>query len=119
MLKGPTLRYIKKPMVAAVSGYAVAGGLELALMCDLRVMEENAVMGVYCRRFGVPLMDGGTVRLQAMVGLSRAMDLILTGRSLGAKEALEWGVANRIVACGTGNFFYDCSCGFIFLTWCG
>ncbi|KAJ3666878.1 hypothetical protein Zmor_002305 [Zophobas morio] len=98
---GPTLRYIKKPMVAAVSGYAVAGGLELALMCDLRVMEENAVMGVYCRRFGVPLMDGGTVRLQAMVGLSRAMDLILTGRSLGAKEALEWGVANRIVACGT------------------
>jgi enoyl-CoA hydratase len=90
-------------MVAAISGYAVAGGLELALMCDLRVMEETAIMGVYCRRFGVPLMDGGTVRLQAMVGLSRALDLILTGRSLNAKEAFEWGVANRIVACGTGN----------------
>jgi enoyl-CoA hydratase len=90
-------------MVAAISGYAVAGGLELALMCDLRVMEETAIMGVYCRRFGVPLMDGGTVRLQAIVGLSRALDLILTGRSLNAKEAFEWGVANRIVACGTGN----------------
>ncbi|XP_044259548.1 probable enoyl-CoA hydratase echA8 [Tribolium madens] len=98
---GPTLRFIKKPMVAAISGYAVAGGLELALMCDLRVMEETAVLGVYCRRFGVPLIDGGTVRLQAMVGLSRALDLILTGRSLNAKEAFEWGVANRIVACGT------------------
>jgi enoyl-CoA hydratase/carnithine racemase len=98
---GPTLRFIRKPMVAAISGYAVAGGLELALMCDLRVMEETAIMGVYCRRFGVPLMDGGTVRLQAMVGLSRALDLILTGRSLNAKEAFEWGVANRIVACGT------------------
>ncbi|EEZ98266.1 probable enoyl-CoA hydratase [Tribolium castaneum] len=98
---GPTLRFIKKPMVAAISGYAVAGGLELALMCDLRVMEDTAVMGVYCRRFGVPLVDGGTVRLQAMVGLSRALDLILTGRSLSAKEAFEWGVANRIVACGT------------------
>lgn len=91
-------------MVAAISGYAVAGGFELALMCDLRIMEDTAIMGVYCRRFGVPLIDGGTVRLQAMVGLSRALDLILTGRSLEAKEALEWGVANRIVACGTGIY---------------
>ncbi|CAH0553141.1 unnamed protein product [Brassicogethes aeneus] len=98
---GPTLRHIKKPMVAAISGYAVAGGLELALMCDLRVMEDTAILGVYNRRFGIPLVDGGTVRLQAMVGLSRTLDLILTGRSLTAKEALEWGVANRIVACGT------------------
>lgn len=88
-------------MVAAVSGYAVAGGLELALMCDLRVVEDNAVMGVYCRRFGVPLIDGGTVRLQAYVGLSRAMDYILTGRSIPAKEAFEVGIANRIVAVGT------------------
>lgn len=99
---GPTRRMIKKPMVAAISGYAVAGGMELALMCDLRVMEETAVMGVFCRRFGVPLMDGGTVRLQALVGLSRALDLILTGRALSAQEAYEWGLANRLVACGTG-----------------
>ncbi|KAK4881328.1 hypothetical protein RN001_004647 [Aquatica leii] len=98
---GPTRCFIKKPLIAAVSGYAVAGGMELALMCDLRVVEETAIMGVYCRRFGVPLMDGGTVRLTAMVGLSRAMDLILTGRSLSAKEAFEYGIANRIVACGT------------------
>lgn len=99
------MRLIRKPMVAAVSGYAVAGGLELALMCDLRVIEDTAILGVYCRRFGVPLMDGGTVRLQAIVGLSRALDMILTGRSLNAKEAFEWGVANRIVACGTGESF--------------
>jgi len=100
-MMGPTHRFIKKPLIAAVSGYAVAGGLELALMCDLRVVEETAIMGVYCRRFGVPLIDGGTVRLSAMIGLSRALDLILTGRSLEAKEAFEWGLANRIVACGT------------------
>ncbi|VEN56291.1 unnamed protein product [Callosobruchus maculatus] len=91
----------KKPTVAAVNGYAVAGGFELAILCDLRVMEETAVMGLYGRRFGVPLTDGGTVRLQSMVGLSRALDLILTGRALPAKEAFEWGIANRIVACGT------------------
>ncbi|KAB0800731.1 hypothetical protein PPYR_06470 [Photinus pyralis] len=98
---GPTHRFVKKPLIAAVSGYAVAGGMELALMCDLRVIEETAIMGVYCRRFGVPLIDGGTVRLTAMVGLSRALDLILTGRSIEAKEAFDWGLANRIVACGT------------------
>lgn len=98
---GPTRRPISKPMICAVSGYAVAGGFELALMCDLRVVEENAIMGVYCRRYGVPLIDGGTVRLTAMVGISRALDLVLTGRSLSAKEALEWGIANRVVATGT------------------
>ncbi|KAK9685123.1 Enoyl-CoA hydratase/isomerase [Popillia japonica] len=98
---GPTLRFIKKPMIAAVSGYAVAGGLELALMCDMRVVEETAIMGVFCRRFGVPLIDGGTVRLQAAIGLSRALDMILTGRGVTAKEAFEWGLANRVVACGT------------------
>ncbi|GJQ81525.1 hypothetical protein Trydic_g4887 [Trypoxylus dichotomus] len=98
---GPTLRFIKKPMIAAVSGYAVAGGLELALLCDMRVVEDNAMMGAYCRRFGVPLIDGGTVRLQALIGLSRALDMILTGRGVTAKEAFEWGLANRIVACGT------------------
>ncbi|XP_026482574.1 mevalonyl-coenzyme A hydratase sidH-like [Ctenocephalides felis] len=98
---GPTRRPISKPMICAVSGYAVAGGFELALMCDLRVVEDTAVMGVYCRRYGVPLIDGGTVRLAAMVGISRALDLVLTGRSLNAKEAFEWGIANRIVATGT------------------
>lgn len=99
---GPSRRIIKKPLIAAVSGYAVAGGMELALMCDLRVMEETAVMGIFNRRFGVPLVDGGTIRLQALVGLSRALDLILTGRAIKAKEAYEWGLANRLVACGTG-----------------
>ncbi|CAH2009811.1 unnamed protein product [Acanthoscelides obtectus] len=94
--------HIRKPTVAAVNGYAVAGGFELALLCDLRVMEDTAVMGLYGRRFGIPLTDGATVRLQSMIGLSRALDLILTGRSLSAKEAFEWGVVNRIVACGTG-----------------
>nr|CAI5868956.1 unnamed protein product [Callosobruchus analis] len=93
--------HIQKPTIAAINGYAVGGGFELALLCDLRVMEETAVMGFYGRRFGIPLTDGGTVRLQSMIGLSRALDLILTGRALPAKEALEWGVANRIVACGT------------------
>ncbi|CAG0920608.1 unnamed protein product [Notodromas monacha] len=101
-LMGPTRMKIKKPVIAAVNGYAVAGGLELALMCDLRVMEENAIVGVFCRRFGVPLIDGGTVRLPAIVGLGRAMDLILTGRAVGCKEALEMGLINRAVAVGTG-----------------
>nr|CAH7759190.1 unnamed protein product [Callosobruchus chinensis] len=82
--------HIRKPTVAAVSGYAVADGFELALLCDLRVMEETAVMGLYGRRFGIPLTDGATVRLQSMIGLSRALDLILTGRALPAKEAFEW-----------------------------
>lgn len=90
-----------KPVIAAVDGYAVAGGLELALLCDLRVVEENAIMGVFCRRFGVPLIDGGTVRLTRLIGLSRALDLILTGRPIGGKEALDFGLANRLVAVGT------------------
>ncbi|CAG9856988.1 unnamed protein product [Phyllotreta striolata] len=93
--------YVKKPTVAAINGYAVAGGLELALLCDLRVVEDTAVLGLYERRFGIPISDGATVRLQAMIGLSRALDMILTGRSLNANEAFEWGLANRIVACGT------------------
>ncbi|XP_055613362.1 probable enoyl-CoA hydratase [Uranotaenia lowii] len=99
---GPTRRNFKKPMVCAIEGYCVAGGMELALMCDLRVMEEQAVMGLYNRRFGVPLVDGGTVRLPAIIGLSRALDLILTGRAVRAKEALEMGLVNRVVAVGTG-----------------
>jgi enoyl-CoA hydratase/carnithine racemase len=92
---------IKKPMIAAVNGYCVAGGLELALLCDLRVMESDAIMGFYNRRFGVPLVDGGTVRLAPMIGLSRALDLVLTGRQITSKEALEIGLANRVVATGT------------------
>lgn len=99
---GPTRRNFKKPMICAISGYCVAGGVELALMCDLRVMEELAVMGFYNRRFGVPLVDGGSVRLPALIGISRAMDLILTGRGVRAKEALEIGLVNRVVAVGTG-----------------
>ncbi|KAL5014730.1 hypothetical protein ScPMuIL_009000 [Solemya velum] len=98
---GPARMAFSKPVLAAVSGYAVAGGMELALMCDLRVVEESAVMGVFCRRFGVPLIDGGTVRLPKLIGLSRALDLILTGRPVNAKEALEFGIANRVVATGT------------------
>ncbi|XP_071451946.1 probable enoyl-CoA hydratase [Hetaerina americana] len=98
---GPTRRIFKKPVVAGISGYAVAGGFELAMACDLRVVEETAIMGVFNRRFGVPLVDGGTVRLPSLIGLSRAMDLILTGRAISAKEAHEWGLANRIVAVGT------------------
>lgn len=92
-----------KPVIAAVSGWAVAGGLELALMCDMRILEESARIGVLCRRFGVPLIDGGTVRLPELIGLSRALDLILTGRIVDAKEALELGVANRVVKTGTGK----------------
>ncbi|CAG0889483.1 unnamed protein product, partial [Darwinula stevensoni] len=98
---GPSRWLISKPVIGAIEGYAVAGGLELALLCDMRVVEENAVMGVFCRRFGVPLLDGGTVRLPAVVGFARAMDLILTGRPIRAKEAFEWGLANRLVATGT------------------
>jgi len=99
---GPTRMELSKPVIAAVNGYCVAGGLELALMCDLRVVEENSKMGFLNRRFGVPLIDGGTVRLPALIGVSRAMDLILTGRMIEAKEAHEIGLANRVVSTGTG-----------------
>ena len=99
---GPTRMLLSKPVIAAVSGYAVAGGLELALMCDLRVVEESAVFGVFCRRWGVPLIDGGTVRLPRIVGHGRAMDMILTGRPVDAGEALQIGLANRVVADGEG-----------------
>ena len=97
---GPTRMVFSKPVIAAVSGYAVAGGLELAVMCDLRVMEEDAVFGVFCRRWGVPLIDGGSVRLPRLIGLSNAMDLILTGRPVEAEEALRLGLANRVVPTG-------------------
>ena len=94
---GPTRMRLSKPVIAAVSGYAVAGGLELALWCDLRVAEDGAVFGVFCRRWGVPLIDGGTVRLPRLIGESRALDMILTGRPVDAREALAWGLANRVV----------------------
>jgi enoyl-CoA hydratase len=97
---GPTRMKLKKPVIAAVAGHAVAGGLELALWCDMRVMEEDAVFGVFCRRFGVPLIDGGTQRLARLIGISRAMDLILTGRPVGAEESLQFGLANRVVKKG-------------------
>ena len=97
---GPTRMRLSKPVIAAISGYAVAGGLELALWCDLRVMEEDAVLGVFCRRWGVPLIDGGTVRLPRLIGLSRALDLILTGRPIEAHEALQMGLVNRVVPKG-------------------
>ncbi len=97
---GPSRMVLGKPVIAAIAGHAVAGGLELALWCDLRVVEESAVLGVYCRRWGVPLIDGGTVRLPRLIGHSRAMDLILTGRSVGAREALQMGLANRVVSDG-------------------
>ncbi|KAF3039762.1 hypothetical protein E8E12_007797 [Didymella heteroderae] len=97
---GPSRLQIKKPVICAVSGYAVAGGLELSLVGDMRIVEEDAVFGVFCRRFGVPLIDGGTVRLQAIVGLGRAMDMILTGRAVSAQEALSMGLANRVVPKG-------------------
>lgn len=97
---GPTRMLLSKPVIAAIAGYAVAGGLELALWCDVRVAEEDAVMGVYCRRWGVPLIDGGTQRLPAMIGLGRAMDLVLTGRSVDATEAMAIGLVNRLVAKG-------------------
>src|SRR4051794_26586908 len=97
---GPSRMVLSKPVIAAVSGYAVAGGLELALWCDLRVVEEDAVLGVFCRRWGVPLIDGGTVRLPRIVGLGRALDLILTGRAVGAAEAFAIGLADRVVPPG-------------------
>jgi enoyl-CoA hydratase len=97
---GPTRLAFTKPTIAAVEGYAVAGGLELALMCDLRVAAETAIFGVFCRRWGVPLIDGGTVRLPRLIGLSRALDMILTGRPVDAREALAFGLANRVVPAG-------------------
>ncbi|KAI1172205.1 ClpP/crotonase-like domain-containing protein [Nemania sp. FL0916] len=97
---GPSRMQIKKPVISAVSGHAVAGGLELSLIGDMRVAEEDAIFGVFCRRFGVPLIDGGTVRLQAIVGLGRALDMILTGRGVSAQEALQMGLANRVVPKG-------------------
>ena len=97
---GPSRMVLGKPVIAAIAGHAVAGGLELALWCDLRVVERSAVLGVFCRRWGVPLIDGGTVRLPRLIGHSRAMDLILTGRPVDAREALEMGLANRLVEDG-------------------
>lgn len=94
---GPTRMRLSKPVIAAISGYAVAGGLELALWCDLRVADPTAQLGVFCRRFGVPLVDGGTVRLPRLIGESRAMDMILTGRAVAAEEALQFGLVNRLV----------------------
>lgn len=98
---GPTRMTLSKPVIAAIAGHAVAGGLELALWCDLRVMESDAVLGVFCRRWGVPLVDGGTVRLPRLIGRSRALDLILTGRAVGAAEAQTMGLVNRVVEPGT------------------
>lgn len=97
---GPSRMLLSKPVIAAVAGHAVAGGLELALWCDLRVAEKSAVFGVFCRRWGVPLIDGGTVRLPRLIGLSRALDLILTGRPVSAEEAYTMGLANRVVEDG-------------------
>jgi len=98
---GPTRMRLSKPVIAAVAGHAVAGGLELALWCDLRVAEQDAVFGVFCRRWGVPLIDGGTVRLPQVIGMGRALDLILTGRAVAAPEALDIGLVNRLVPTGT------------------
>ena len=97
---GPTRMQLSKPVIAAISGHAVAGGLELAAWCDLRVAEDDAVLGVFCRRFGVPLIDGGTVRLPRLIGLGRALDLILTGRPVSAPEALAMGLVDRVVPPG-------------------
>jgi enoyl-CoA hydratase len=97
---GPSRMQLTKPVIAAVAGHAVAGGLELALWCDLRVAEQSAVFGVFCRRWGVPLIDGGTVRLPRIVGQGRALDMILTGRPVGAEEALRIGLADRVVPDG-------------------
>jgi enoyl-CoA hydratase len=97
---GPTRMLLSKPVIAAVEGHAVAGGLELAAWCDLRVAAEDAVFGVYCRRWGIPLMDGGTIRLARLIGHSHALDLILTGRGVGGEEALRMGLANRLVPSG-------------------
>ena len=100
---GPTRMRLSKPVIAAVAGHAVAGGLELALWCDLRVAEESAVFGVFCRRWGVPLIDGGTVRLPRLIGVSRALDMILTGRPVGAQEALSIGLVHRVVPNGSSR----------------
>ncbi|HEX7776944.1 MAG TPA: crotonase/enoyl-CoA hydratase family protein [Parvibaculum sp.] len=100
---GPSRMVLTKPVIGAISGFAVAGGLELALWCDMRVVEADAIMGVFCRRWGVPLIDGGTVRLPRLIGHSRALDLILTGRGVGAEEALQMGLANRVVPKGEGR----------------
>lgn len=97
---GPTRMLLSKPVIAAISGYCVAGGLELAIWCDLRVAEEDAVLGIFERRFGVPLIDGGTQRLPRLIGMSRALDMILTGRPVGAEEALAMGLVNRVVGKG-------------------
>ena len=97
---GPSRMRLSKPVIAAVAGHAVAGGLELALWCDLRVAEEDAILGVFCRRWGVPLIDGGTVRLPQIVGLGRALDLILTGRPVPADEAYQMGLVSRVVKHG-------------------
>ncbi len=97
---GPTRMRLSKPVIAAISGHAVAGGLELAIWCDLRVAEEDSVLGVFCRRWGVPLIDGGTVRLPRLIGESRAMDMILTGRAVPALEAYDFGLVNRLVPNG-------------------
>ena len=97
---GPTRLLLSKPVIAAVEGHAVAGGLELALWCDMRVAAEDATFGVYCRRWGVPLIDGGTIRLPRLIGQSRALDMILTGRAVSGAEALQMGLANRLVAKG-------------------
>ncbi|MCW2796781.1 crotonase/enoyl-CoA hydratase family protein [Nocardioides sp.] len=100
---GPTRLRLSKPVIAAIEGHAVAGGLELAVWCDLRVASADAVLGVFCRRWGVPLIDGGTVRLPRLIGASRAMDLILTGRPVGALEAERMGLVNRVVPVGTAR----------------
>jgi enoyl-CoA hydratase len=100
---GPTRMLLSKPVIAAISGYAVAGGLELACWCDLRVVEEDAIFGVFCRRWGVPLIDGGTIRLPRIIGHGRALDMILTGRPVDATEALAFGLANRVVPRGTSR----------------
>ncbi|HYW56448.1 MAG TPA: crotonase/enoyl-CoA hydratase family protein [Polaromonas sp.] len=100
---GPSRLHMSKPVIAAISGAAVAGGMELALWCDMRVMDEDAYFGVYCRRFGVPLIDGGTVRLPRLIGMGHAMDLILTGRRVEAAEALQMGLCNRVVASGSAR----------------
>ena len=100
---GPTRMLLSKPAIAAISGYCVAGGLELAIWCDLRVAEEDAVLGIFERRFGVPLIDGGTQRLPRLIGMSHALDLMLTGRPVGAQEALAMGLVNRVVEKGKGR----------------
>jgi enoyl-CoA hydratase len=104
---GPTRMRLSKPVIAAIGGHAVAGGLELALWCDLRVAQEDAVLGVFCRRWGVPLIDGGTVRLPRVVGLGRALDMIMTGRGVGAAEALQMGLVDRVVPNGQARAAAD------------